>query len=238
MPSRTMLTGLAVTAVVALLAACETSLPSQEPVDGGLAVERLDPGLCDPGQRFTLESKNAYFPLQEGRRWVLEGVEEGALVHLEIEVLRRTESVAGVATHVITERESHDGELVEESHNFFVEAADGTVCYFGEDVDVYEGGKIVSHEGSWRADAPGNRPGIIMPAHPRIGLQFQMEGAPGIAEDEGTIVGSGPVTVPAGRFTETIRVRELNALDGSKDIKVYAASVGLIIDGTVELLSY
>lgn len=230
--------GLGAAALVALLPACETAIPSQDQVAGGFAVERLEPDLCAPGQAtFTLESRNAYFPLPVGRRWVLEGVENGALVHLEIEVLRQTEVVAGVTTHVVEERESEDGVLIEVSRNFFAESGDGTVCYFGEAVDIYEGGKIVSHEGAWRADAPGNRPGIIMPAQPRIGMQFQMEGAPGVAEDEGTIVGSGPVTVPAGRFTETIRVRESNPLDGSKDYKVYAAGVGLIVDGTVELLS-
>lgn len=225
-------------ALVALLPACETPVPSQDQINEAFAVQRLDPTLCAPGQvTFTLASSNQYFPLTVGQRWILEGVEDGAQVHLEIEVLRQTETVSGVTTHIIEERETHDGVLAEVSRNFFAEAGDGTVCYFGEAVDMYDGGKIVSHEGSWRADAPGNRPGIIMPAHPAIGMQFQMEGAPGVAEDEGTIVGSGPVTVPAGRFTETIRVRELNALDGSKDYKVYAAGVGLIVDGTVELLS-
>jgi hypothetical protein len=224
---------------VSLLQGCERPLPSEQQSSAALAAVKLDIALCSPDRGgFTLASTNPFFPLQVGRRWVLDGKEGGVPVHLEIEVLQATVVVAGVTTHVIEERESHGGELVEDSRNFFAEAGDGTVCYFGEAVDIYESGQIVSHEGSWRADEPGNRPGIMMPADPHAGVKFQMEGAPGVAEDEGTIVGTGKVTVPAGTFTETIRVRELNRLDGSRDEKVYAANVGILIDPPVVLVSY
>jgi len=39
--------------------------------------------------------------------------------------------------------------LIEVSQNFFAQADDGTVYYFGELVDTYGGGSVVSHEGSW-----------------------------------------------------------------------------------------
>ena len=141
-------------------------------------------------------------------------------MQLHVTVLDAVEVIAGVTTHVVEERESHDGELVEVSRNYFVEASDGTVCYFGEDVDIYEDGAVVSHEGAWRGDGPGNQPGIIMPADPRPGTKFVMESAPGVAEDQGTVVGSGPVEVPAGAFPDAIRVKELNPLDGDRGLKV------------------
>ena len=62
------------------------------------------------------------------------------------------------------------------------------IYYFGEEVDIYEDSEVVSHEGAWRADEPGNHPGIFMPADPKPGMRFAMEGAPGVAEDEGRIV--------------------------------------------------
>jgi hypothetical protein len=203
------------------------------------AAQTLSLDLCAPSAGgFTVESSNPFFPLPVGRVWVFDGDEDGVPIHLEIEVLRRTEVVAGVTTRVVEEREWEGGELIEVSHNFYAQAGDGTVCYFGEAVDIYESGKVISHEGAWRADDPGNRPGIIMPAEPRANLRYQMEGAPGVAEDEGTIVGTGPVVVPAGRFTETIRVREFNPLDGGKGTKVFAANVGLVVDEPVVLVSY
>ena len=43
------------------------------------------------------------------------------------------------------------------------------------------------------------------------------------------------MTVPAGHFTKTIRIREFNPLDGGKDFKVFAAGVGIVVDGVQKL---
>lgn len=228
------------------IAACDTAEPTFVDADPAVALsaasaspKKLSLELCSPElTTFRLASNNPYFPLGVGYQWLYEGEEDGAPVRLEITVLDEVETVAGVATRVLRESEWDDGELIEVSRNYFADAGDGTICYFGEEVDIYEDGEIVSHQGAWRADEPGNRPGIAMPADPRPGTRYQMEGAPGIAEDEGKVVGSGPVEVPAGRFTETIRVREFNPLDGDKGYKVYAAGVGLLIDRPVQLVSY
>lgn len=59
-----------------------------------------------------------------------------------------------------------------------------------------------------------------------------------MAEDEGEIVGTGPVVVPAGRFTDAIRVREYDPLDEETGYKVFAAGVGLVIDEVLQLVSY
>jgi hypothetical protein len=200
----------------------------------------LNLSLCSPSRGgFTLVSTNPFFPLDPGSQSLLRGEGDGEQIELVITVLNETEVVAEVTTRVVEERESIDGALVEVSRNFFAEAGDGTVCYFGEEVDIFENGQIVSHEGAWRADDPGNQPGIIMPADPRPGTTYQNESAPGIAEDEAEIVESGrTVTVPAGTFTETIRVREFNPLDGGVGFKVFAADVGLIIDSAAELVSH
>ena len=156
-----------------------------------------------------------------GQQWTYEGEEDGVPVSLLITVLDETRLIAGVTTRVIEEREWEDDELLEVSWNYFAQAGDGTICYFGEDVDIYEEEDEIVHEGAWCADESPNAPGIIMPADPRPGMKFPMESAPGIAEDEGKIVGSGPVTVPFGRFDETLRVREFNPLDGGKGFKVF-----------------
>lgn len=96
----------------------------------------------------------------------------------------------------------------------------------------------MTHDGAWRADDDGNAPGIFMPATPQVGMKFQQESAPGIAEDEATIVRSGStVSVPAGTFTETITVRDFNPLDGSRGTKVYVSGVGLVRDGPLNLVS-
>lgn len=203
------------------------------------APEALDLDLCAFGQDFTLDPENDFFPLGVGSRWMLEGEEDGATIELRVTVLDETEVVGGVTTRVVEERETEAGEPIEISRNFYAGTEDGTVCYFGEDVDIFENGRIVSHEGAWRADAPGNFPGIIMPANPRTGQTFPIEGAPGVAEDFGDVVAvNAPVDVPAGSFTRTVRIRETNPLEPDFDFKVFARDVGIVVDGPLSLVSF
>jgi hypothetical protein len=220
----------------------------------GAGKERLDPSLCAPGRHeFTLAIDNPYFPLPVGQQWAYTGREEGERLGLQITVLDATENFfrgsKRVTTRVVEELEWFDEngngrvdsgeELIEVSRNYFAQTEDGTVCYFGEIVDIYEGGVVVSHEGSWRADQRGNAPGIYMPAEPKTGMRFQQEIAPGVAEDIATIVATGKTTtVPAGTFRDTIKVRDFNPLDGSTGIKFYAPGVGLIVDGPLRLVRY
>jgi hypothetical protein len=214
----------------------------------------LDLALCAPRQNtFTLEIDNTYFPLPVGQVWVYQGNERGQTIGLQITVLNETEDFysgrRAVTTRVVEELEWEDANanglvdgdetLIEISRNFYAQTQDGTVCYFGEEVDIYDGGVVVSHEGAWRADDRGNAPGIFMPADPQPGMTYQQEAAPGIAEDTATVIRRGrTVTVPAGTFDDTITVRDFNPLDGSRGTKVYAPGVGLIIDGPLDLISY
>lgn len=202
------------------------------------AAKKLRPALCalDRGD-FTIVSHNEYFPIGVGSSWHFFGEEEGVELELLITVLDETENVGGVTTRVIEEREWEDGDLLEVSRNYYAETSEETVCYFGEAVDIYEDGEIVSHDGAWRADDPGNAPGIFMPGDPRPGMTYKMENAPGIAEDTGKIVGFRAVRVPAGRFW-TIRVQETNPLDGGVGYKYFAEGVGLVIDGPALLEEY
>jgi len=225
--------------VAVALPGCRESTAADQSLIAAAKTQVLDPALCAPSQPgFTPTATNPYFPIAPGRQWVYEGNESGAAIRLEITVLNQQEPVAGVTTQVVEERETNDGVLVEVSRNFFAQAHNGAVCYFGEAVDIYEGGVIVSHEGSWRADDPGNAPGIIMPQNPEPGQKFKVELAPGVAEDEATIVSTGRVKVPAGTFPDAIKIRDFNPLDGGKGRKAFAAGVGLIVDGAVELVSY
>ena len=148
--------------------------------------------------------------------------------------------VAGVDTLVMIETEYEDGELVEISWNFIAQADDGTVCYFGEDVDIYEGGIVVAHDGAWRAGENGALPGILMPGTPQVGDTFYQEYAPGVAEDMSSIVAFGePIAVPAGDFDDTLTAEDCNPLeDAETDDKVYVSGIGLSIDDVAELISY
>jgi hypothetical protein len=80
-------------------------------------------------------------------------------------VLDETRVVAGVETRVIEERELAKGKLVEVSRNYFaIHKPTRNALYFGEEVDMYEDGKVVGHGGSWLAGVDGAKAGLIMPA--------------------------------------------------------------------------
>lgn len=219
--------------VAGAMAACAEDHPLALKVATDFPVSR-----CAFERSFTLASTNPWFPINVGRQWVLEGKEQGALLEVTITVLDATEVVGGITTRVVREEERSDGELIELSHNYYAVTNDGTVCYFGESVDIYEGGVVVSHEGAWHADDGDNFPGVIMPLDPEVGLRFQVEGAPGIAEDQFQVVRRYAVEVAAGPFPEAIRIRDTNPLDHSVGVKVFALGVGLVIDGPAELTSH
>ena len=209
---------------------------------GGCPETNTSITVCDPDTGvFSLTIDNAFFPLVVGDELVLEGEDdEGTFLEIMITVLDETEEVAGVTTRVVEEAEFEDGELVEISRNFFAQAEDGTVCYFGEDVDDFEDGQVVSNEGAWRAGEDGNLPGIIMPADPQVGMVFSQESAQGVAEDQAEILLFGEtIEVPAGTFSDTMTMLDCNPLeDDSFDEKVYIRGIGLAIDEDAELLSF
>ena len=96
--------------------------------------------------------RNPYFILEPGHYLVLRVGDE----ELTITVLPETKMVDGVQTRVVEERETKAGKLSEISRNYFaISKRTNDVFYFGEDVDIYEGGKVVSHEGAWLSGVNG-----------------------------------------------------------------------------------
>lgn len=220
---------------------------------GGGACPATNIGIevCNPDAGpFSLVIDNGFFPVVVGSESLLENEEGDA--QLVISVPGDIEEVAGVDTRVLVEEESEDGLLIEVSRNFFAQAEDGTVCYFGEDVDICDtglepdgdggflcDGEEPSHEGSWRAGENGALSGIIMLADPAVGDVYKQEDAPGVAEDQAEVKSLGePIEVPAGDFDDTLRNEDCNPFDGTKDLKVYVNGIGLAIDEDLELVEF
>jgi hypothetical protein len=157
---------------------------------------------------------------------------------LVITVLDDTRIVDGIRTRVVEERESSGGRLVEVSRNFFaIDRATGDVYYFGEEVDIYRFGKIVSHEGAWLAGVNGARFGLMLPGKPRAGDRYYQEVAPKVALDRAEVRGvAETLTTPAGAFKDCVRVREMSDLERGTGEKWYAPNVGLIRDDNLVLV--
>ena len=184
--------------------------------------------------------RNRFFVLEPGYQLVLEGKEDAKATVLTITVLGETKRVDGVETRVVEENETVDGQVAEVSRNYFaISRKTGDVFYFGEDVDDYEGGKVVAHGGAWLSGVNGARFGLIMPGTPRVGMRYYQEIAPKVAMDRAEIVSvSATLETPAGKFEKCLRTEESSSLEGGKEYKLYAPGVGLILDGNLKLTKY
>src|SRR5215813_4844961 len=97
------------------------------------------------GDELVSIGRNPYFILEPGYQLVL----EGGGTQLIITVLNETKRVDGVETRVVEERETKNGQLIEVARNYLaISRRTNDIFYFGEDVDMYKGGKVVNHDGS------------------------------------------------------------------------------------------
>jgi hypothetical protein len=187
---------------------------------------------------------NRFNPFQSGGMKVYTGTKDGAksvIVDLYLSNTRSfTWSNTTAQCHIVQEVEFSNGMLVEISKNHLAQADDGTLYYFGEIVDEYEGGVITSHDGSWLVGGatlggvPTNTatavgPTVFMPANPQVGDVFKQEDLLPIVDETDTVQRVGlAFTVPAGKYTNAIQVLESSALDKATETKWYAPGVGAV----------
>ena len=198
--------------------------------------------LCDPAiATFSLDATNQYYPLTVGSLVILEGEEDGDDIRVECRVLAETVVIDGVDVRILDHKSYINGEIHEVARNFYVEASDSTVCYFGEDVEFYEGGELVNTQGTWRAGVNGAKPGVIMPADPSVGQTYFQEFDEGNAQDMGRVamVGSS-VTISDLSFDDVVTIMDSNPLDDEarcvEEQKRYAPGVGEIQDTFLEVV--
>lgn len=195
--------------------------------------------------------QNPYFSLNPGDQLTLEGEDDGEELEVEITVTDDTKAITfqtpggktmSLQARVVVERETVDGELVEVSRNWYSRCRQThDVFYFGEEVDIYENGQIVRHEGAWEAGKNGAQPGIIIPARFLLGSRYFQEQAPaGGALDRAEHVDMGFTVRAAGRtFRECVEVLETSPLEpGHESIKVYCPGVGLVRDNEAFLTEF
>jgi len=179
---------------------------------------------------------SSYFPLTPGTTFVYEGESEGETIRDEIFVTNETRTVMGVNTTVVRDREFADGELTEETFDWYAQDRDGNVWYFGEDSREYENGEVVSTAGSWEAGLDGAQPGIIMKGNPQVGGTYRQEYLAGEAEDMAEVISlNESVSVAYGSFENCLKTKEWTPLEpGIEENKYYVTGTGLVLEMTVK----
>jgi hypothetical protein len=142
----------------------------------------------------------------------------------------------GVTCVVVRDTVTLDGEVVEDTYDWFAQHVDGAVWYFGEDTKEYEDGQVSSTEGAWEAGVDGAQPGIVMPAEPKVGDSYRQEYYQGEAEDMAEVLSlTESVTVPAGTYQDVLMTEDVNPLEPDVvEHKYYASGAGLVLTVQVE----
>lgn len=208
-------------------------------------------GQTDKNETFTSEfgqescsfistGKNRYFILEPGYRLILEGMDGKDTARLVVTVLPGVRTIGGIETRIVEEKETLNGQIVEISRNYFSFCKEsGSIFYFGEEVDIYEEGTIVSHDGAWMAEGE-NKAGVMMPGNFLIGSRYYQEYAPGTAMDRAEIIStSESLVTPAGKFHNCLVVKETSPLEpNATGMKIYAPGIGMIKDDGLVLVNH
>jgi hypothetical protein len=201
-----------------------------------------EPAKLDAGD-FVARIDNPYWPMAPGSTWVYG---EGGR-RVSVTVTDKTKEILGIRATVVHDVVSEDGEVVEDTYDWYGQDKDGNLWYLGEDTKEFENGKVKSTEGSWEAGVDGAEAGVLLPGEPEVGMSYRQEYYKGEAEDAGEILSLDErVEVTFGRFDHVLETKDYTPLEPSLiEHKFYAKGVGPVLAVTVsggsdreELLSF
>ncbi|HET7273204.1 MAG TPA: hypothetical protein VFI90_19210 [Rubrobacter sp.] len=137
----------------------------------------------------------------------------------------------GVTARVVRDTVTEDGEIVEDTFDWYAQDKEGNVWYLGENTAEFENDKIKTNEGSFEAGVDGAQPGIIMPADPRDGMQYRQEYCKGEAEDNGEVLSTDEmVQVPSGHYDNALLTKDTISVEPNElEYKLYAKGVGPVL---------
>ena len=186
---------------------------------------------------FVTRVDNPFFPLAPGTVYHYEAETDEGHETETLEVLSDTKKILGIAATIVHDQVFLEGDLKEDTFDWYAQNKEGNVWYFGEDTRELEDGEVVSTEGSWEAGVGGAKPGIIAWADPaaHIGEEYRQEFLKGVAEDFGKVVAvDQSVTVPFGSFTGCIKTEDRSALEPDiLENKFYCPEIGVVLEETV-----
>jgi hypothetical protein len=178
---------------------------------------------------------NPLHPTSQVQQTIYGGHVDGKPFRTEVSLLPPTKPIVWQGRTVDTTAIQYvaylDGRIHEVAIDWYAQADDGSVWYFGEDVFNYEDGKVADTKGTWVA-GDTTPAAMIMPAQPRVGNVYRPENAPGIAFEEVRVDKvDQDVAGPSGNISGAIEVNELH-MDGTREGKVFAPGYGEFSTGS------
>lgn len=221
---------------------CEAQFEARLEVCDDLGEARYDPKLKP--KNFNNPKPNPYFPLEPGTFWVYKGDTEEGTETITVTVTDETKEIEypegsnkWFTCIVVKDVVELDGEVIEDTDDWYAVDNDGNVWYFGEIARNFEDGELVDLEGSWKAGRDFAKPGILMPADPDPGNEdqnpYRQEFALGDAEDLAEVISTeGDESVNGFVCKKKCLVtRDYTPIEPDvEELKYYAPGVGLILE--------
>jgi hypothetical protein len=172
---------------------------------------------------------NPLFPVSKQESVLMVGHVDGKPFRTEVTLLPETRIIEWQGRRIETLVSQYmaylDGRVTEVAYDFYAQADDGAVWYFGEDVFDFKDGAIATTEGTWLAGKDGPA-AMIMPANPKVGDVYRTENSPGFAFEEVTVKSVGRTLAgPLGPVDGGMVAEELH-IDGTTEDKTFAPGYG------------
>ena len=190
----------------------------------GKRVDLATPSFSDP-----TSVTNPLFPVSKQESVLMVGRVDGKPFRTEVTLLPDTRIIEWQGQQVETLVSQYtaylDGRIHEVAYDFYAQADDGSVWYFGEDVFNFKDGYIADTHGTWIAGKDGPA-AMIMPSDPKVGDVYRPENIPGFVFEEVTVKSTDKtLDGPLGPIHGGLVVEELH-MDGTTEDKTFAPGYG------------
>jgi hypothetical protein len=186
---------------------------------------------------------NPYFPLIPGTKWIYIVKDEAGhkLERIKVEVLAKTKEILDINCIVVRDRvweldEEGQGELIEDTLDWYAQDLAGNVWYMGEIAKNYEDGELIDIEGSWKAGRDLAKAGLLMPVDPLAGQWYRQEFLLGEAEDMAEVAGYvDSLSVRGTTYTDVLQTRDFTPIEPEVlEYKYYAPGIGPVLEENPE----
>ena len=193
--------------------------------------------FVDPTEIGISIAPNPWFPLVAGNRWTYEDAEETIVV----EVLTETKLIDGITCVTVNDIVTEDGDVIEDTDDWYAQDIDGNVWYCGEisrNHEIFEGDlpeepELVDLEGSWKHAREGAKAGLLLPFVPSPGDLIRQEVKYTDAEDVIEILSvTATESAPGGSCSgDCLQTADFTPLEpDALEHKFYAPGIGMIVE--------
>lgn len=194
-----------------------------------LRVDRGTPAFSTP-----TVGTNPLFPVDQITSYLQLGTVGGQPFRAEVTLLPTTRVITWNGQQVEVVQSQYlaylGGRIEETAIDWYAQADDGSVWYFGEDVFNYQDGVVADLDGTWQAGRDGPA-AMIMPGNPAVGNVYRPENICGLVFEEVIVTSIGlTVNGPTGPVSGAIDVTELHQ-DGQYEDKTFAPGYGEFTTG-------